>query len=76
MYLVKLPPDHCVCWLFLHDDPHLRGCPYPVEANVAYDGGTAGAAFADPDCAILMQSRADPKRLKRWLRDCAAAETE
>ena len=69
MFLVRLPDDHPVQWLFLHSDPRLEGCKFPVEEGVEYDDD-AGKDATDPECAVLMQAKSDPKKYKRCLNDC------
>jgi len=60
--------------LFLHSDPRWQGCPFQVEAEVDYSDESMESA--DPDACemsryVLAQSRSDPRRYRRFIRNGA-----
>jgi hypothetical protein len=72
MYLVRLPDDQPIQWLFVDSDPSLDGCPLEVERHVEFiDEAAAEAAglIDDGNSPIAFgRSIAKPSVYKRFIR--------
>ena len=80
MYLVRLPEDHPVHWLFLNADPRLEGCSFLAEAPVNYSDEAYLVAL-DPQGAgltrtVLGRSSSQPHSYKRFIRNGARIEPD
>jgi len=68
MYLIRLPDDQPVQWLFFDSDPSLDGCPFEVERNVDFiDEAVAASALIDDSnsSVVFGRSIAKPSVYKR-----------
>jgi len=80
MYLVRLPDDHPVQWLFLHADPARHRCPYAAEGSVEYADEASMAAAGPDGCDmtryVLARSVSRPRCYKRFIRNGSRIEPE
>ena len=80
MYLVRLPDDHPVQWLFLHADPARCKCPFEAEGSVEYADEASMEAARPDGCDmnryILGRSASRPRSYKRFIRNGARIEPE
>ena len=69
MYLIRLPLDQSVQWLFVHADPQTEGCSHPIQDGVEYedDATTVTSAEQTIDGVTLARSTSAPTRYKRFL---------
>jgi len=72
MYLVRLPDDQPIQWLFVDSDPSLDGCPLEVERHVEFIDEAAAEASAlngdDNSFVVFGRSIAKPSVYKRVIR--------
>jgi hypothetical protein len=84
MYLIRLPDDQPVQWLFVDSDPMLEGCLLEIQRHVEFideAAANAGALSFNKDSengsrVVLGRSIAKPSLYKRFIQTTECEQTD